>query len=191
MNPLIEHIEKPIDAVLLNSGGIDSRVLAKLAHDAGYIVHSLFINANKKLTRPATKAAAKTAKLYCQTHEVFDYPLDWGVKKGEAHGVGFNAMMSHTLGAQYAIANGWNVLFSGARSQGRGDRYMENLRFMLQRGLQTKPVDILTPLWSRKFADVQAIAMGLDIPLNDTHSCTKHPACGTCAVCIKRQQIGL
>lgn len=188
---MIEKVDN-VDAIILNSGGIDSRVLAKLARDAGYKLHSLFINANKEITDIASKASAKTAELYCVDHFVFDFPVDWTCQKTpQNYGIPFLAMLAHTLGAQYATFKGYDTVFVGARSQGRNQKYLDSLNYCLERAIMTKSVTMLAPLFDTTFNGVQALAKELQVPLEDTYSCNHFPADGTCPVCLQRKKVGL
>lgn len=179
-------------AVILNSGGIDSRVLAKLAKDAGYTLHSLFIDANKQISPVSIPAAKKTAELYCEDHHVFDFPEDWTMEKAKGiFGIPYLAMMSHSIGSMYTLKKGFDTLFAGARSQGRSQKYLDSLNYCLNNAIMTRPIQLLTPIFNKTFDDVQIVAKNLSIPLEDTYSCNRYPACGRCRVCLQRKKVGL
>lgn len=62
--------------VLLNSGGLDSAMVAKYLYSKGYEVHSLFIDSNQ-INREATlKASQTTADRYCVSHKIIS--IDFG-----------------------------------------------------------------------------------------------------------------
>lgn len=191
MNP-IPVIEQTIDAILLNSGGIDSRVVACLAQNAGYRLHSFFVDSNEKIRDVARPAAQKTADLYCSDHFVFPYPVDWCIERGGGKfGTTYPLLMSHTLGAQYALFNGIGVIFSGQKSEGTPDDFITPMNWQLSHALQHKKVVAYAPLYNRAFAEVVELAKQFSVPLEDTYSCGKVPACGKCFTCKKRASVGL
>lgn len=185
--------ENQAHAVIMNSGGIDSRVLAKLAKDAGYTLHSLFIDANREIRDIAHRAAQITADLYCADHEIFQYPLDWTCTKTPSglFGIPFLAMAAHTHGAQYAVYKGFPTVFVGARSQGRQRSYLDALTTCLSSALMTRPVQILAPLFDQRFEDVYKLATENGVDISDTYSCTHYPPCGACRACSKRKTVNL
>lgn len=180
------------DAVLLNSGGIDSRVTAKLLKDEGYTLHSLFIDFNKQISNKSNKSAKETADLYCVDHFVFKYPVDWAMQKSETHyGTPFVAMAVHAIACQYAAFKGYQYVVAGTRSEGRGKVYLDNLRLMINKALQTKPVTFVAPLYFKEFDEVITLAKEHKVDLKDTHSCGSHPSCGKCGPCMKRKRVNL
>lgn len=186
------NIMSELHCVLLNSGGIDSRVTAKLAVDTGYTVHSFFVDANPKLKDVAEEAAAETARLYCADHFVYKVPYDWTYDKGDGIvSMPFTGMMLYTLGAQYASYKGWNAVFTGLRVQGTNPKRVEILNSLFADALNTSPVTFYAPLFKETFGTTSAIAKRLNVPLEDTFSCNQNPPCGKCRVCLNRQAVGL
>jgi len=61
--------------VLLNSGGLDSAMLAKKLNDDGHVIRSLFVNSHQLNSVATGVAAAETATRFCDSHVVFDYDL--------------------------------------------------------------------------------------------------------------------
>jgi len=178
---------------MLNSGGIDSRVTAKMMKDQGYILHSIYIHANKKKEQNK-KAAERTAKLYCQDHIMYEYPVDWfKIKdaKKKWRGVPYNALMSHVIGAQYTSFLGLDTLFTGLKAEGREINYSKKITELLACALQTAPVTVESPLYDKNDKEVIGIAKEQKIPLDDTYSCFVYPPCGKCAACIKRKKYGI
>lgn len=182
-------------AVLLNSGGIDSRVTAKLARDQGYVLHSLHIAANKQIAPASLPAAAKTAELYCADHFVFEYPVDWGkLKFKQGHkfsGVGYNALMVATIGAQYAFFKGFELIVSGTKRERRSADFHTRFEAIVNESLHTTPVKFVSPIYEMMFKDVIKLARENKVPLEDTYSCTFYPQCGACPTCVQRRIFGL
>lgn len=191
MTELIEKV-KDKHAVLLNSGGIDSRVVAKLAQDAGYIVHSFHIDAVPKIKDAQISASTNTSKLFCKDHFVFSFPHDWTMKKKNGHTtMPFSGMMQITAAMQYASYNGWDTVFTGLRSQGRNDKHLKKINEVFAGALNTAPVKVVAPLFNQTFSNVVELAKKLQVSLENTHSCAENPACGKCRVCILRKKAGL
>jgi 7-cyano-7-deazaguanine synthase in queuosine biosynthesis len=185
--------EKKKEAVVLNSGGIDSRVAAKMMKDEGYVLHSIYVHANRRKEQNK-KAAEKTAELYCVDHFVYEYPVDWFKVKDKNkkwRGVPYNVLMSHVIGAQYASFLGLDVVFTGLKSEGREINYSRMMTELLATALQTSPVAIKSPLYDKSSVAVIEMAKEQKIPLEDTYSCSIYPPCGKCAACIKRKKFGL
>lgn len=164
-----------IEAVLLNGGGIDSRVVAKMMQDKGYVLHSLFVNANKIREIPCKAAAKKTAELYCVDHFVFDYPVDWYYQKEKKYGRGIalTGWMFFLLGGQYAKFKGCNVVISGLKKEAKNkasEIYIDKLS-----DLMTTPISVLLPICDKTFEEIVKIAKEKKIPLEDTYSCEFYP----------------
>lgn len=192
MKTLIEKLDKPLHAVILNSGGIDSRVTAALAKEAGYILHSIFIESNPEIKEVSQKAAAETAALYCEDHYVFDFPVDWRVKKLNGNfTVPFSAMLLHVLGAQYTVFMGYNYLFFGARREGRRMDYFSKLENLMDSAFNTRDIKLLGPVYNMELAGVIKEAKRLNVKLETTHSCGNSRPCGVCPVCVNRKKFNL
>lgn len=182
-------------ACLLNSGGIDSRVTAKIAKDLGYELYSFYIE-HPHVSKGAKPAAKRTADLYCISHEVFTYPKDWFLKKKDNGYTGNHFPMSgptsHVLGAQYAAFMEIEYVFTGLKKEGRlinvGDLIME----ICKGGTVRQLIPIFSmPLYDLTTAQVVEKAKELGVPLDDTQSCNHYPPCGICHKCKLRKEVGL
>jgi 7-cyano-7-deazaguanine synthase in queuosine biosynthesis len=177
------------EAILLNSGGIDSRITAALLQKQGYVLHSIFVRLNFRNDKATLPAAKETARLYCVDHFVFEYPVDWWMQKKENPpwwGVPFTGVSVHVIGAQYAHFLKCSIVASGARREHDKSDRMELLRRVLENELMTDPIILLTPLY--ELANSQ---MDKTIDLTDTYSCNHYPPCGKCMACIRRGKLGL
>jgi 7-cyano-7-deazaguanine synthase in queuosine biosynthesis len=175
------------EAVLLNSGGIDSRVTAALLKKQGYVLHSLFVHLNKRNDKATIPAAEETARLYCADRFVFEYPVDWWMqKKRDWSGVPFTMASTHVIAAQYAHFLECSMIASGVRRENADPQRVEHLRRVLESAAMTNPITLLTPLY--ELADSQ---MDKTIDLTDTYSCNHYPPCGKCMACIRRGKLGL
>lgn len=178
-------------AILLNSGGIDSRVTAAILRSQGYTLHSLHIHLNKKNDVKTLEAASRTARLYCQDHFIFEYPTDWNIKKGIFYGIPFTFLVTHSIGAPYAYIKGGD-LASGYKSSKKNPEEVHSLlQQLLDKSLYTSSVKFITPLLNKSFSEVQELAKNYNVPLEDTYSCTQYPPCGKCASCSLRRKVGL
>jgi len=180
-------------AILLNSGGVDSRVAAKISKDEGYVLHSLFIHANFHNDTKTIPAAKKTAELYCVDHYEFEYPIDlWMEKKVIMNekeikwwGIPYTGWMAYIIGAQYAMFKGYPTIISGMKNEGRKVvEYVEKLADFM-----TNPTEIIAPVFKMSSKEVIELAKREKIPLKDTWSCNRFPACERCTACKKRKDI--
>lgn len=175
------------EAVLLNSGGVDSRITAALLQKRGFVLHSLFVHLNKRNDKATVPAAKETARLYCVDHFVFKYPVDWWIPKKENwSGIPFTMASSHIIAAQYAHFLGCSIIASGVRKERADPQRVDHLRRVLESAAMTDPITLLTPLYEQ--ADSQ---MDKTVNLTDTYSCNHYPPCGKCMACIRRNKLGL
>ena len=174
-----------MEAVLLNSGGIGSRVAAALAQRRGYRLHSLYIACEGDVVNRTWPAADRTASMYCIDH----YNLRWpSGAAGSLQPVPFKQLLVHILGAQYAAGLGAGVVVSGQRLEAVPVDFPDMLREMLHSDGYGDGLDFNLPLWetgSLKQVVYQARQQGVN--LNDTYSCSQVPHCGACAKCQQRK----
>jgi len=178
--------------VLLNSGGIDSRVSAALLRRSGMDIHSLFIDWNRAARERSLQAAQATADMYCTDHLVFQYPdvdwMQWRPLIGK-HGMPYTAQASLVIGAQYAAVLGTPWIASGVR---REIARTKDLWVTIQTDALNEAAGfglecvVLTPVWEMTDDQVWEEAERMGVDLSSTWSCCEFPACGTCADCKRR-----
>lgn len=180
------------EAVLLNSGGIDSRTIAKMAVDAGYTLHSLFVDTNPAISKISRKAAAETAELYCADHEIFEWPVDWRIKKSAGHfTLPFSGLSAHLAGAQYAAFKGCSLVLVGDKQVERQTQHFEWLDKIIAFSYGAVHIHFLAPIWKNNFDDVIKIAAEKGVDLTTTFSCNEPDTCGKCFSCVNRARVGL
>lgn len=182
------------DIVLLNSGGIDSRVTAAMLADIGWTIHSLLIDWNPNASAALQRAAAETADRYCASHTVLPWGLDWRTefpKLGKL-AIPYTALTATVLGAQYAHLKGVDWVATGARSDMAPDReWVDLLQDILDLNVPTGPKVLLTPVFDMDDFEVRDKARELGVDLTTTVSCPEDPPCGTCKSCRRRARVGL
>lgn len=181
-----------MDAILLNSGGIDSRVCAAMLVEQGWTVHSLLIDWNVR-GRPAIPEAAKrTADLYCASHEVMTPDRDWACPNPRQNGKltsQYATLTTTMLGLQYAAFIGDHVEYvvNGSRAEGAGlEDYPGKVREIVAANRIQTPRVVLYPLWEMSCGQVADEGRLRGVELETTYSCSVFPACGTCTSCIRR-----
>jgi len=179
------------EAVLLNSGGIDSRVAAAImtGEDYGWQLHSLHIPFNPHNRKACKGAAKRTAEMYCVDHEVSRRPDDWMMhmhERGFKH-LPHTGIYTHLLAAIYAHSHEIPYVVSGIRKDVMQEDWRGKFIDLLSMSKLTKPAVIVMPLLEETAADAGVrLAMELDVDISDTHSCWTDPACGTCHKCSTR-----
>lgn len=183
------------DAVLLNSGGIDSRVSAAIAHSQGYTLHSLLLDFNQPNRNRAQLAAQTTGSLYCADHRVVKYDCDFGVF---SPATGNFALPMHGLflllvGVQYAISKSIGAVVSGFDGRTYTSELINQLHdFMAQNTFRSIEIAFLTPFKDQKEDTLlKEYVTQLQIPLDDTVSCGSLAPCGVCQACQRRIALGL
>lgn len=178
------------EAVLLNSGGIDSRVVAKLATDRGIILHSLFVDSNPAISEVSKASVEETAKM-CIDHEVFLWPVDWRITKPLGHfSMPFSGFSAQLIGAQYASYRGLKLVLVGDRKGERRLQNMQSLSDMFAHSF-TQPVSFCAPLWETDFMTTIQKAKEKGVDITNTYSCVANPPCGKCLSCVNRAKVGL
>jgi len=175
--------------VLLDSGGIDSRILAAYLSPRNWDIHALHIPFNPHTRGASLKAAQKTADLYCSGITVMSGPPDWiTTLNRDWHGLPFTGLYVHLVGAMFAVSRGIEYVASGLKKEVMAGDYIATLREMLSQSKMTTPPSFVVPfLEDPALADIGA-ALDSGIPLEDTHSCWTDPACGSCSKCRARAQ---
>lgn len=181
------------DVVLLNSGGIDSRVAAAMLRASGASVHSLFIDWNPASSFEAGRAARGTADAYCAGHEVFRWPVDWrtwypSLRKATTP---YAFLGTLALGVQYAHHMGANFIASGVRREVHDADVLGIVADLLSANRFGTEKAFLAPVVNMSEADVTAKARELGVDLDSTWSCPEAPQCGQCSSCQRRVREGV
>jgi 7-cyano-7-deazaguanine synthase in queuosine biosynthesis len=161
--------------------------------DAGWTVHSLFIDWNIRARPQSAQAAAITAE-YCKTHVVFPYAVDWAtfaipVRKLTTP---YATMSSMMLGIQYAQFLGVDYVVNGSRAEvNRDPRWREKFSEALN-GNTMFPEKVLSfPVYDLTSKEVAERANLMSVDLSTTWSCSQYPACESCSSCRRRKAQGL
>jgi 7-cyano-7-deazaguanine synthase in queuosine biosynthesis len=177
------------EAVLLNSGGIDSRVAAHImtSEDYGWHLHSLHIPFNPHNKGACRKAAQKTARQYCVEHYEAREPDNWITQFKGFWGLPHTGIYVHLMGAIYAVSKDIQWVVSGYRKDVMAFDWTRTLTELLSASKVHRPAAIVMPLKESVAADAGIrMAKDLDVDISDTHSCWTDPPCGTCHKCKAR-----
>lgn len=185
----------PDRVVLLNSGGIDSRVSAALLAESGMEVHSLTVDWNPYAREAILPAAQATADTYCASHTVLDFPVDWMrwsdlLKKKR---MPYTVYVVLGLGAQYAVTLDATWIATGNRKGTSKDplEWLEIMHRAINQSRVSPEMTILSPVFHLPDEDVDALAKSMSVDLTTTYSCSVYPACGDCVSCARRRVYGL
>jgi len=195
--------------VLLNSGGLDSALLAKKLFDEGFEVHSLWVNTKAIYEEQARLAAQTTANKFCVSHR--EITVDFG-----QHSNFFETsdevimydedparidklwlcpqipLLSATLGVIYTKtigACGCYVGFKNRIDEFKIDTF--NKAMTLTNPTFYHP-PLIAPFYSNETYQ-ESITLLEVIPedFSYTHSCTHDKPCGNCYKCINRTEVGV
>lgn len=186
----------PNRAVILNSGGIDSRVAAAmLTLQSGMEVHSLTVDWNPAARDRVLASAQVTADVYCASHFVFTYPVDWMLwsdRLGKRR-MPYTVHAAIALGAQYALHVGTTWLATGGRADSirDPDNWSSNMQAALNQSKISPELVVLGPVFRMTADEVSAKAAELGVDLTTTWSCAEPEECGTCSSCNRRRSQGL
>jgi 7-cyano-7-deazaguanine synthase in queuosine biosynthesis len=174
--------------VLLNSGGIDSRVSAAML--GTYKVHSLYIDWNPRNSAAAQAAAQITADRYCADHTVLPWGADWVVELRTIGGWGhpYTNLLGLSIAAAFSAYRGAVAVASGVRAEvTAGPGWRDAMVAML-----SSPVSgirrLVLPVYDMSDDEVTLKARAAGIDLTTTWSCTFDPACGRCHSCARRRR---
>ena len=180
------------DVVLLNSGGIDSRVSAAMLVASGMTVHSLFLDWAPGGRRRFRAAAHRTALLYAATHVEFRYPVNW-MTHSERLGrvrMPFAVFAAVALGAQYAASLGAGWVATGRRFQSLEvpDGSTDQMQEVLNQSRVSDKLVLLNPVFAMDDDAVDAKARELGVDLTGSASCLEPTPCGACPDCRRRKR---
>jgi len=180
--------------VLLNSGGVDSRVVAAMLKASDMEIHSLFIDWHFGVSAEAGAAAKLTADTYAVDHEVIRFPLDW-TRWHDRLGrrwFPFTGPTAIAIGSSYAGFMEAEWLAVGVRRESYTDHtWPEAAQRLLATSGITKPIALLLPVYDMDDAQVAAKGVELGVDMDTTWTCTASPQCGTCRGCRRRRDQGL
>lgn len=179
-------------AVLMNSGGVDSRVTAAMLRSQGWELHSIYNDWSG--LKEQELAAKVTADSYCSSHEVFRWPSpDWVIqfellgKRALPHA----ALHTTIFGATRAVSLGIEWIASGVRSEAAHDGFREGFQDLLNSSKYFPDKVLLLPLWSLGVDEITRIGLEHGVDLDTTWSCTSSPHCGSCDACRRRIKQGI
>lgn len=194
--------------VALFSGGLDSAVMVAQAIADGYDVHPLFFDYGQLHSVAENNAAIRVARHYRLALEAVDVPRRIFTGSGSAllgesemprdaeDGIsaayvpGRNAVLI-SLAATYAVTIGATAVLFGATA---GDaehfpdcrpEFVEAMEWVVQAGTGGA-VALFAPFIQRSKAEVVALGLELDVPLELTVSCYRGTDCGACPACVAR-----
>lgn len=180
-------------AVLLNSGGVDSRVAAAIANKAGYELHSIYIDCNPLNRDRALPAAQRTADLFCVSHEVLPFPsLTITYFPDLPGGLPYSSIVMFSVATAYCKFHKLDAVISGTRTDMWTGDWLERFKDLLAcHKKHTAPL-FFTPIFALATMDeVVAKAKELDVPLEDTTSCGRAVVPCGCFKCQSRTKLGL
>lgn len=194
----------PIDpgnpgVVLLNSGGIDSRISAAILRSSGQQVHSLHVAWNRRVAAGSAAAAAATAAAYCVDHTVVPWGVDWTkyLDRLQSWGQPFTNLLAISMGASFAGYLGVTGVASGihatnSSSIAAANRWRDAMMVLLDptshlTGGQIGQLRLLLPVFDMSDEAEAKVSAQSGVDLSTTWSCpVSDPACGTCYACKRR-----
>jgi 7-cyano-7-deazaguanine synthase in queuosine biosynthesis len=183
------------EIVLLNSGGIDSRVSAAMLFDIGWDVHSLFLDWNPASLPGMANAALATADSYCASHTVFKYPADFTVwlPPLRKRTMSFASLATTIIGIQFAYSEKISYVANGSRRECNRDReWVQKLSDIVNGNAFIEDgINLIFPVLNMNNDEVTARGRELGVDLESTWSCPNDPPCGQCESCVRRQEQGL
>ena len=178
---------------LLNSGGLDSAMVAKWLMSQGVTVHSVYIDTRAENRVQAMLASEETATRYCADHRVVS--VDFGMTSTEVTpdhttSIPLSSLLVGSVGAVDARLHGITEVYTGHRSNASADRIEMLNDFVATNPYNTVKPHINTPILTA--TDYASAATMLGVSLDDlsyTHSCVHAEPCGTCGVCLSRANL--
>ena len=182
-----------MEVTLLNSGGLDSAMVAKWLHGRGVSVQSVYIDTRAENRIQAMLAAEETASRYCDSHRVVS--VDFGATSTHTesdgkHSIPLSSLVICTIGAADARLHGIYEVYTGHRAGASSERIeMMNDLIGSSTYFAVKP-HINTPLTEAQTYTDAATLLGVSLDdLAYTHSCHSAVPCGTCHICQSRADL--
>jgi 7-cyano-7-deazaguanine synthase in queuosine biosynthesis len=180
-------------AVLLNSGGIDSRVAAAILHAQGWELHSIYNDWSG--VKAQEQAALQTALSYCVEHEVLRWPSpDWVIwdeklrKRCLPHTTFHTAM----IGAIRAVSLGITWIVSGARKESASDSFRDHFQGLLNDSKFYPEKVLVLPVWDLHRAEITFVGRTYGVDFDSTWSCPNgEQHCRECESCKRRAMEGI
>lgn len=179
--------------MLLNSGGLDSAIVAKWLNGQDVEVHSVHIDTFADNRIPTLASAQETADRYCNEHTVVTVDFGKGTtysENGVAHSIPLSSLVVCSNGVAVARLYEVREVYTGHRNRSSETRIElinnlinESPFYVVKPHINTPVIEALT------YADAASM---LNVSLSDlsyTHSCPQHIPCGECAVCISRENL--
>lgn len=185
-------------AVLMNSGGVDSRLTAAFLHAQGWELVSLHLNFGLPNAARAAVAAARTAALFCSGEHVITFGGESLVAEhgplGDPPAVFAVAPIALSVGASYARAHDLEYVALGLKAE-QGPEFASAAHQMLARGVSRKELVLLHPfsgcLSYQCELELLVELTGSALELGDAVSCACERPCGVCVKCKQRQAAGI
>lgn len=181
-------------ALLLNSGGLDSAMIAKYLHGQGVEVWSLYVDTNAENRIPAMTAAQETADRYCANHFVATIDLGQSSSQvradGELYSIPASSLILSGVAVSYAMLNGILEIYLGSKQNTSSER-LDLMNQMIDGTNMNYPRPFLSmPLRDSLSYDQNVEILGVDYnDLNYTYSCAHDTPCGTCFRCVPRESL--
>lgn len=190
-------------AVLLNSGGLDSLLVAKMYYDKGWEVHSLYVDYGGFSRERELRSSRKIADKYCTSHTVVEIKANYLSEnpKEEHYTI---RRMAHTrpifIGAAASYAHELKIdhILWGVARKKSGPSYFTSLDEVIndQTIGELFHIELITPLdYDSAVPEVYMALVklhGVTIEeMEETVSCHMEQRCGSCTKCITREKMGI
>lgn len=183
--------------LLLNSGGVDSRLVAAWLKTQGHEIVGLYLDIGHGNVNRAKLAAQRTADLVGAEHH------EWSLRPvfelmvpnpKEFFSIPFMTAWLFLTGAVAARALGCDYFASGVKAGLGTEAVWSKTQELINLSRVADPVVLLHPL-SDCSTYSEAIALvgdaAKDVPLNDTVSCNLAAPCTWCLKCEERKRMGI
>lgn len=180
--------------LLLNSGGLDSAMIAKYLHGQGVEVWSLYVDTGAENRIQAMIAAQETADRYCANH--FVATVDLGQSSSQVRADGFlysipaSSLILSGVAVSYAMLNGILEIHLGSKQNTSSER-LDLMNQMIDGTNMNYPRPHLNMLLRDSLSYAQNTdILGVDYSdLSYTHSCAHDAPCGACFRCTPRAEL--
>jgi len=186
-----------MDALFLNSGGLDSLAVARWGREAGHVLYSLFIDVGQENVELAAQGAIQIAAAEQLSHETVLVRWSGGpllaTQKGLSWlGTPFSGPVFFSLGATVARTKGLDFLVSGMRygTEDQDTTFCDAFVALLRTSPWTHFVTPIRPLSGQGYDEIVA-RLAEDPVAHATYSCARIPRCGTCRKCETRRRYGI